>query len=121
MQADISSPTLDEFIKNKAYIGSASSVTRLPNISTTEIPVGVEVQREKTRTRLVGGLLGLLAFSLFGVGAYIIVDTVFPSNLSEEKRNSHRELMTIIWTSQVTLVSGAICFYFGSERNGSNG
>jgi hypothetical protein len=32
----------------------------------------------------------------------------------------HRELITIVWTSQVTLVSGAIGFYFASERSNNN-
>jgi hypothetical protein len=117
-----SPPSLNEFIQAKnTQSGSPKIINNyLPNISATEIPVGVEVQREKTRTRLAGGLLGLLAFSLFGIGIYIISDTFFPQNLSEDKKNSHRELITIIWTSQVTLVSGAFGFYFGSERNGSN-
>jgi hypothetical protein len=114
-------PSLNEFVRSKNSRSGAQVVNNyLPKVSVDEKPVGVEVQRERTRTRLAGGLLGLLAFSLLGIGAYVIVDVVFPQSLSEERKDSHREIITIVWTSQVTLVSGALGFYFASERNGSD-
>lgn len=106
--------SLNEFVQRQSTQGS------LPKISVSETPVAVEVQRERTRTYLAAGLVALLGLSLFGIGLYIILDTIFPRDVSQEKKDMHRELITIVWTSQVTLVSGAIGFYFASERSNNN-
>ena len=121
--------SLDEFVKTRDKLGTSSlgrtstlqkaEVTVLdPGIQETQ--VGVEVQRERARTRLSGGLLGLLTASLVGTGAYIFLDLLVPRQVSQERSNMHRELITIIWTSQVTLVGSALGFYFGSERDSNN-
>ena len=111
-------PSLDEFLQNKS--SSQGQSISIPKISVSETPVKVDVQRERTRTYLAGGLLALLGISLFGIGLYIILDTIFPRDASQEKKAMHRELITIVWTSQVTLVSGTLGFYFASERANNN-
>lgn len=113
-------PSLDEFFEAQARETLASKQQTLAEgtrgDSVIEIPVAI--QRERTRTYLAFGLLGLLFLSLIGIGAYILFDTLSEVGpISQEKSNAHRELITIIWTSQVTLVSGALGYYFGSERN----
>lgn len=121
--------SLDEFVKTRDKLGT-SSLGRTSTLQKTEVTVldpgiqetqvGVEVQRERARTRLSGGLLGLLTASLIGTGAYIFLDLLVPRQVSQERSNMHRELITIIWTSQVTLVGSALGFYFGSERDSNN-
>lgn len=121
--------SLDKFVQTRDKAGTSSlgrstqpqrtAVTVLdPGIQETQ--VGVEVQRERARTRLSVGLLGLLTASLIGTGIYIFVDLLAQKTISQERSNMHRELITIIWTSQVTLVGSALGFYFGSERDNSN-
>jgi hypothetical protein len=121
--------SLDKFVQIRDKTGASSlgrsakpqrsEVTILdPGIQETQ--VGIEVQRERARTRLSVGLLGLLTASLVGTGVYIFLDLLVPRQISQERSNMHRELITIIWTSQVTLVGSALGFYFGSERDGSS-
>ena len=121
--------SLDEFVRTRDRVEASSLGKSSPlqkNEATVldpgiqETQVDVEVQRERARTRLSGGLLGLLTASLVGTGAYIFLDLLIPRQLSQERSNMHRELITIIWTSQVTLVGSALGFYFGSERDSNN-
>jgi hypothetical protein len=66
---------------------------------------------------LSAGLLSLLTASLIGTAVYIVADVRNPKELSQERRNMHRELITILWTSQVTLAGSALGFYFGSQKD----
>jgi len=120
--------SLDEFVQTQSKLGTrklertatqqkSEKTIAASGIEETQVNVGV--QRERARTLLSVGLLRLLAASLVGTGAYIFVDLLIPRNVSEQRSNSHRELITIIWTSQVTLVGSALGFYFGSERDNS--
>lgn len=68
----------------------------------------VEAQ-ERTRAKLAYCLLGVLGVTLLGVGIFI---TVSPDG---EKAEKDRELLTLIWTSEVALVGSALGFYFGSQ------
>jgi hypothetical protein len=121
--------SLDKFVQSRDKIGvgslgksakSQKSEATILDPGIQETQVGVEVQRERARTRLSVGLIGLLTGSLVGTGAYIFLDLLVPRQISQERSNMHRELITIIWTSQVTLVGSALGFYFGSERDGSS-
>lgn len=121
--------SLDEFVQTQSKSGTRSferiatqkkSDETIATSGIEETQVNVEVQRERARTRLSVGLLALLTASLVGTGVYIFVDLLVPRNVSEQRSNTHRELITIIWTSQVTLVGSALGFYFGSERDSSN-
>ena len=120
--------SLDEFVQTQSQLGTRrlertatqqKSEKTIAESGIEETQINVEVQRERARTRLSGGLLGLLTASLVGTGAYIFVDLLVPRDVSEQRSNTHRELITIIWTSQVTLVGSALGFYFGSERDNS--
>jgi hypothetical protein len=71
--------------------------------------VDIPVLQEKTRGRLATWLLVLLATTLVGIGFYIFE--------SQEEANIKRELITLVWTSLVTLVGSALGFYFGSKGN----
>lgn len=88
--------------------------------SITSEPLTIEEQREHTRTWLATRLFNILTISLIGTGVYIFVDSLVPQQISQERSNMHREIITLIWTSQVTLMGSALGFYFGSERNGSS-
>jgi hypothetical protein len=68
----------------------------------------IPASQEKTRARLAMGLLFLLGCSLLGIAAYIALNRDDVTN---------RELITLIWTSEVTLASSALGFYFGSKGN----
>lgn len=82
-----------------------------PSIKIESTPIDIATQREKTRTLLAIYLLGLLTVSLVGIGVYI----AFDRDRTPAESDKHREILTIVWTSQVTLVSAALGFYFGSE------
>jgi hypothetical protein len=64
--------------------------------------------QERTRARLAMGLLFLLGGSLIGIAIYVALNRDDVTN---------RELITLIWTSEVTLASSALGFYFGSKGN----
>jgi hypothetical protein len=113
--SSIESPlSLDDFQKG--------SVDKIKNADKTEVRVeekriSVEERRETARTFLSVGLLSLLTASLIGTAVYIGADVRNPKELSQERRNMHRELITILWTSQVTLAGSALGFYFGSQKD----
>jgi hypothetical protein len=115
----IESPiSLDDFVDDFAK----GSVEKIKDADKTEVRVeekriSVEGRRETTRTLLSVGLLSLLTASLIGTAVYIIADVMNPKELSQERRNMHRELITILWTSQVTLTGSALGFYFGSQKD----
>lgn len=125
-------PSLDEFAGSVTPFSeiAAPNTTNFNDISKkqevrVEIPAEdksnppIEQQRERARTFLSIGLLSLLTASLIGTAIYIIADVINPKELSQERRNMHRELITILWTSQVTLAGSALGFYFGSQQNNS--
>jgi hypothetical protein len=90
-----------------------------PSVSSsriTEEKFNIQQSQEFTRSKLAGILMTLLGISIFGIGAYIwsIKDTK-DSNV-EALKNS-RELITLVWTSQVTLTSGALAYYFASNKS----
>jgi len=66
-------------------------------------------KQEEVRGRLAIYLLIGLGVTLLGIGAYIFCSLDDPM--------TKRELITLIWTSEVTLVSGALGFYFGRGSN----
>ena len=69
--------------------------------------------QENTRTWLALSLVGLLASTLVLFGFYIYWNK---DSKDTEGLKSSKELLTLIWTSEVTLVSGALGFYFASSK-----
>ena len=120
-------PSLDEFARSVTSFSEDVKKhevrVEIPPEFRVEIPKEdkgnppIEQQRERARTYLSIGLLILLTASLIGTAVYIIADVRNPKELSQERRNMHRELITIIWTSQVTLAGSALGFYFGSQKD----
>ena len=86
-------------------------VSESPVAEIQETSIDIPTLREKTRAKLAQSLLWLLGLTLLGVGAYIVW-----SGHTKTEKSFHKELITVIWTSQVTLVSGALGFYFGSQQ-----
>jgi hypothetical protein len=64
--------------------------------------------QERTRAWLAMGLLALLVLSVIGIAVYLAFN---------RDDDANRELITLVWTSEVTLASSALGFYFGSKSN----
>ncbi len=88
---------LDKTQQNQTSIEQSSP-------SANDIPAS----QERTRSWLALGLLALLTISLIGIAVYIAINKDDVTN---------RELITLIWTSEVTLARSALGFYFGSKGN----
>lgn len=73
----------------------------------------LELQQETTRTWLAISLVLLLAVTLVLLGCYIFWTK---DSKESESTKSSKELLTLIWTSEVTLVSGALGYYFASSK-----
>jgi len=69
--------------------------------------VNIPAFQEKVRAGIASILLGSLLITIFGVWIYVAFH-------SDEDKNI--QLINLIWTSQVTLISGAFGFYFGSKN-----
>jgi hypothetical protein len=82
----------------------------------TEKKFNIQQSQEFTRSALAGFLMFLLGASIFGVGAYIWSTRDIKDSNTEALKNS-RELITLLWTSQVTLTSGALAYYFASNKS----
>jgi hypothetical protein len=74
-----------------------------------DVGTGTTVDNLALRGRLALYLLIGLGGTLIGIGVYIF--------FSLDDAMTKRELITLIWTSEVTLVSGALGFYFGRGSN----
>ncbi len=95
---------------NEGEIPSVDDVTSTAGARQTqpEQVSDILASQEKTRSYLAYVLLGLLALNLLGIAVYLGLGGATPE--------SKRELITLVWTSLVTLVSGALGFYFGSKN-----
>ena len=118
---------------------STEPPVRVEDVSPTPPRSGnVELKREETRTWLAVVLMLYLGISIVGVSWYIVSDRFdrvqfdallksketqellndekfkeFIQEERKEQRSLHLELITLLWTSQVTLVGSALGFYFG--------
>jgi hypothetical protein len=71
----------------------------------------IPIRQEKTRGRLAWGLM-------IGNGATLIVIFCFSAfEIYKGESAAAKELLTLAWTSQITLLSSALGFYFGSKGN----
>jgi hypothetical protein len=71
----------------------------------------IPIRQEKTRGRLAWGLM-------IGNGATLIVIFCFSAyQIWSGESAAAKELLTLAWTSQITLLSSALGFYFGSKGN----
>ncbi|MDX1976846.1 MAG: hypothetical protein SFT94_04160 [Pseudanabaenaceae cyanobacterium bins.68] len=88
---------------------------RALEISKAELPgiqLGdISIRQEKTRGRLAWGLM-------IGNGATLIVIFCFAAaQIYRGETSAAKELLALAWTSQITLLSSALGFYFGSKGN----
>jgi magnesium-transporting ATPase (P-type) len=68
--------------------------------------VDIPALQESIRAFIVFFLLFCFGASILGIALYIY---------SERDPDKNLQLITLIWTSEVTLISGALGFYFGSN------
>ena len=87
-------------------------------IKSKELSGKVSERQESVRFLSVASLLFTMAACVVGVAVFI-VKIVFldPSGASEHNIGIAVQLITLIWTSVVTLVSAALAFYFGSNKS----
>ncbi len=105
-------PVLDfDSIATKVEISDSVKLS-----SPTEKKFNIQQSQETTRSILAGFLMLLLGASIFGIGVYIWNIKDIKDSSTEALKNS-RELITLIWTSQVTLTSGALAYYFASNKS----
>lgn len=106
MSESLSSPTSDALVLDVVTETTESSqyLSRL-----SEQKVDIPVLQDKTRVWLATSILIGLGVTLVGIFAYVF--------FSQEEAISKRELITLVWTSEVTLVSSVLGFYFGSKSN----
>jgi len=83
--------------------------TTVDNLALEDRKFKIIEKQEETRGRLALYLLIGLGVTLIGIGVYVF--------FSLDDVMTKRELITLIWTSEVTLVSGALGFYFGRGSN----
>jgi hypothetical protein len=116
IQPSNSTPDLDEAVKNlppesndKALV-EASKNEKVASVSQGSI-------EDKTRTRLsmllVSGLIG----TIFFIFVIVIMDKVafWGNKDAKEQSQSAKELITLVLTTQTTLIGTALGFYFGSR------
>ena len=84
--------------------------TKLNKLSGT-----IEERQENARSISVYLLLGLLILCVFGIASFIW--KILQIAPVEENISVSVQLITLVWTSVVTLVSGAIAFYFGNYKS----
>ncbi|PZV13430.1 MAG: hypothetical protein DCF20_15480 [Pseudanabaena sp.] len=107
----------DENQEPQADLEEIADTAENPNINVDDLK-SIKVDpstllEENTRTRLAYSLVGLLAATLVLLGIYIF--STKDSKESESTKSS-KELLTLVWTSEVTLVSGALGYYFASNK-----
>jgi hypothetical protein len=94
---DDKSPGLSRVIQDLEFTPKSTQITR------PEIPLV-----ERTRTWLAITLIVGLEVTFGAIGIFIYLT---------EDQAIKRELITLVLTSEVTLVSSALGFYFGSKGN----
>ena len=114
----------EEFDENQpqADLEEIADAFESPNINADELKadeiknINVDpatLLQENTRTGLAYSLVALLAATLVLFGIYMVLTK---DSKESESTKSSKELLTLIWTSEVTLVSGALGYYFASNK-----
>lgn len=124
MSSEPNDQTPDEFETGDIThrIVSIEGVTQTEKLS--DLSEGITIPRsqsipylqELTRARLAHRLITIWGLTLIGIGIFSVVSILNPQNESDREK-SIKELIVLVWTTQVTLVSGALGFYFGSNKN----
>jgi len=107
-------PNLIEEDPNPTTFLDNSEKKYLPELAFKETQTNIATLQENTRSFLAKFLVYLLMGSLIAVALYILGVLIINKDISSALESS-RELITLIWTSLVTLASGALGFYFGSN------
>lgn len=77
-------------------------------------------KQEETRAWLAKRLIDLVTWTIFGTFLLIVTDKVLVALDRKTDSQASRELITLIWTSQATLVGSALGFYFGNQKSGKS-
>ncbi len=70
---------------------------------------------EQSRREISTILLGCIAATILGTFLYIYISVSDTEDADKNDENA-KELITLIWTSEVGLVGGALGYYFGSRN-----
>lgn len=76
----------------------------------------VASKRENARTGLAITLLATLSLTIIGTFYYIFN----PPQNSNGNNSDSKDLITLIWTTQVSLLGSALGFYFGNSNSVNN-
>lgn len=87
-----------------------------PKLSPDLVPL--PHKQEETRSKLAAKLVNLSIGTVIGVFALIAYDKYLVANDKKTDSQASKELITLIWTSQVALVGTALGFYFGNQKAG---
>lgn len=99
----------------------AGTTEKLATLTRPKTDESIPNLQEKTRAYLAKGLIWILGGSVLLISAYVVANVILAvfnkDNKDNEAVKSSKDLIILIWTSEVTLVSGALGFYFGSKGN----
>jgi heme/copper-type cytochrome/quinol oxidase subunit 2 len=103
--------------QQKIYAAINSGINET-NKNIKELKDALEWKREITRSILSCVLvLGVLG-TILGTFIYIFRSTARESDKEQvQATSSNKELITVMWTSQITLLGSALGFYFGSKSD----
>lgn len=99
---------------NQSNGGVENEFSETPeSIPSASLPIKEEIAEAKAQENFRGRTVVLilviyLGVTIFGIGIYIQFHPDPDRSL---------QLLNLVWTSLVTLVSGALGFYFGSSKN----
>lgn len=74
-------------------------------------------KQEETRSWLARRLVNMLIGTIIGTFLLIVVDKILITLDENQDNQTSRELITLLWTSQATLVGSALGFYFGNQKS----
>lgn len=77
----------------------------------------IPYKQEETRAWLARRLVHIVSWTIAGTFVLIVMDKIIVAFGNNIDNQTSRELITLIWTSQATLVGSALGFYFGNQKS----